>query len=420
MDIKIPEKRPGQAAPSKPQPVVEEQPPPKPEPLTTRGHRHKRRSNSGPGRNRFVHLIIVALVLWIGWTLVNQPDEPSTTPSIAKRNSDVKQNTTPVQTLNSSLSTLDTVPNTPVSPLSEIAEPIPEPSAANENILSPAPEVTAEEMPDTTESNSLPAAPENVTDNIDIPDLSELNELTTKAESKPHSRPEPRESETKAQVMAPVKESSAITLTPACQPESLRETQVELFMIPAGRYDLSGLDSASDPALFLQAHRLNYIDIDTPFVIQKDEVSSKQFKKYVDHVQSLPDSPDKNDLLMRIGLHWNRNDANSKSVRGISWEAASDYATWLSELTGCAFALPSRLQWGATVIYSQGVAEDERPEKLLRGVPEWSSSPCDNGYYLIGEDDWVAVSVTSRETCMPAMISVAGFRLVHEVGTTQP
>lgn len=197
-----------------------------------------------------------------------------------------------------------------------------------------------------------------------------------------------------------------------------------LLKIPANTYQFPALGTTLSAFL----HLANGQDMVTaaPFLIQAQEVTLDEFKKYAQFVEHLADAKEKDRLKTRLGLQWERGDQQSSSVSGVSWEAAQDYAQWLSQRTGCTYDLPSKDQWAAAAIFlhSQtnvpldGANMPEGPLKnLLWGVREWSRSPCETGYYLLGEDDWTMPSKDSKDICMPAMFSVAGFRLVLSVAS---
>ncbi|MBF0340258.1 MAG: SUMF1/EgtB/PvdO family nonheme iron enzyme [Magnetococcales bacterium] len=193
----------------------------------------------------------------------------------------------------------------------------------------------------------------------------------------------------------------------------------DLLPVPAGEYRLHA--NAQDLKPFLAPHGLHKIQIKEPFLIEKNEVTLKAFRHYVTALERLPAGADKDRLKSHLGLHWNKDESESAPVKGISWEAAWDYTDWLGQKTGCAYSLPTREQWGATVLLldsardsgsKAGVLTGEALKHLLWGVREWSSTPCAGGYYLLGEDDFVPLPEVRSATCMPAMLSVAGFRVV--------
>ncbi|MBF0181553.1 MAG: SUMF1/EgtB/PvdO family nonheme iron enzyme [Magnetococcales bacterium] len=190
----------------------------------------------------------------------------------------------------------------------------------------------------------------------------------------------------------------------------------DLIPVPTGDYQLS--DTFQEHKAFLAPHGLHKIAIREPFLIEQREVTSKAFRHYVEFVNRMPDGASKERLQSHIGIHWNKEESDNGPVKGVSWEAAWDYADWLGQQTGCAYTLPSREQWGATVLMldaqrkqSGDSPENETLKRLLWGVREWTSTPCAGGYYLVGEDDLVPLPEVRAATCLPSMLSVAGFRV---------
>ncbi len=192
-----------------------------------------------------------------------------------------------------------------------------------------------------------------------------------------------------------------------------------LAEIPAGRYALPTPTSGLYP--FTRTHQMEHIVIDAPFLLQERPVSQALFKQYAEAVASRADGEEKERLSSHLGLAWNRETATSV-VKGVSLEAAIDFGQWLSQKTGCSYAVPSREEWLATVIhlFNSGAplpkssdAFDATPLKsLLQGGSEWTRSPCALGHYLVGEEDWGVESKSKEPVCMPAMFAVAGFRVV--------
>ncbi|MBF0429401.1 MAG: SUMF1/EgtB/PvdO family nonheme iron enzyme [Magnetococcales bacterium] len=198
----------------------------------------------------------------------------------------------------------------------------------------------------------------------------------------------------------------------------------DLLPVPTGEYLLPS--AAGELKSFLTPHGLNKIAIKAPFLIEKSEVTNKAFRQYVTFVDHLEAGVTKERLKSHIGLHWNKDESETSPIKGLSWDAAWDYADWLGQRTGCAYTLPSREQWGATVLLlndsqkstkKEHLMANESLRQLLWGVREWTSSPCTGGYYLVGEDDLVPLPEVRSATCMPALLSVAGFRVAIKATT---
>ena len=192
--------------------------------------------------------------------------------------------------------------------------------------------------------------------------------------------------------------------------------------IPPGEYRLpSNLSGQGVDASVLAK-------IDAPFLIQTEEVALQHFKKYAEYVASLADGPQKDQLMVRLGVHWKKGDTSSSAVNAVSWEGAKDYALWLGLQTGCSYDLPSQAEWIATVSHMQSrdnirlnstVPTTGPLKNLLWGVREWSRTACASGYYLLGRDDLTADLDEGVAVCMPAMFSIAGFRVVMTPVTKQ-
>ncbi|MBF0358121.1 MAG: SUMF1/EgtB/PvdO family nonheme iron enzyme [Magnetococcales bacterium] len=185
--------------------------------------------------------------------------------------------------------------------------------------------------------------------------------------------------------------------------------------VPAGVYALPVSLVGGGPGQIVSA------EITSPFLVQKEEVKLREFKKYADYVMDLPDSADKERLLVRLGVSWKKGDKGSSAVNAVSWEGARDYAHWLGQRTGCSYDIPSYDEWLATVSFLQSrdkselngaIAPSGPLKNLLWGVREWSRTWCASGYYLLGRDDLTTNSHEDSAVCMPPMFSVAGFRLV--------
>ncbi|MBF0195605.1 MAG: SUMF1/EgtB/PvdO family nonheme iron enzyme [Magnetococcales bacterium] len=184
--------------------------------------------------------------------------------------------------------------------------------------------------------------------------------------------------------------------------------------VPAGDYTIP-------TSLIGGAGRMISAEINTPFLVQSEEVKLGDFKKYAEYVENLPESKEKDRLMVRLGVAWQKNESNNSAVNAVSWEGARDYAHWLGQRTGCSYDIPSQDEWLATVSYLQardkiklnGSVVPRGPLKnLLWGVREWSRSKCSSGYYLLGRDDLTTSTHEEESVCMPAMFAVAGFRVI--------
>lgn len=191
-----------------------------------------------------------------------------------------------------------------------------------------------------------------------------------------------------------------------------------LVEIPAGTYPIPDPSSSLGPFMHFKESTL---EINHPFLLQNREVDLGQFKRYVEDVERMQNFNEKERLRLRLGKHWEQNDAQDDLVRHISWEGAMDYAQWLSQKTGCSYTLPSREEWAAAVIHASSsgpkkingdISAEGLVTNLLRVAQEWSRSACPEGYFLLGSDDATTTTTESKEICMPAQLAVAGFRLV--------
>ena len=204
-----------------------------------------------------------------------------------------------------------------------------------------------------------------------------------------------------------------------------------LVEIPAGTYEVPENSPTLTP--FLLFHDKPNIVLQNSVLLQNKEVDREQLKHYADAIDRLQDFDEKERLRLRLGSHWDHNDVQDSLVRHITWEGAWDYSQWLSRKTGCDYRLPSRDEWAAAAIFltaqgqapvnaqvnapvnaqvNGGMTAEEVAKNVLLGAREWSQSPCPDGYFLLGGDDWTASADDKKEICMPAILAMAGFRLV--------
>jgi len=173
------------------------------------------------------------------------------------------------------------------------------------------------------------------------------------------------------------------------------------------------------------------------FSIMRREVTVGEFKNYV---TTLPE-PDQ----MQLGYDWqqDRNGVplpDDYPVGSVPWEYARDYATWLSQESGCQLALPTYHQWVAAVVQHANVDQaitrqhhqaqflrpTQRPQTpetvvdLLGNLREWSQEggqdicPQNQGHYLLGEDfkTWLQY-INGEPYCETMALDTVGFRLVR-------
>ena len=196
--------------------------------------------------------------------------------------------------------------------------------------------------------------------------------------------------------------------------------QPTLMAIPAGTYDLPS--QTSRLFSFLNPYNIGTITIKNTIFMQEQKVSHALFGQYADFVENLPPGEEKDRRKNHIGLLWNKGETTQTSVQGISWDAATDFSNWLSQKTGCDYNIPSSEEWAAAIIHLYSTGEQvPKPgnnfsptpmKSLLRGGREWTLSPCAMGYFLVGEDNWIAGPGSNQATCMPPLFSIAGFRVV--------
>jgi len=166
-----------------------------------------------------------------------------------------------------------------------------------------------------------------------------------------------------------------------------------------------------------------------PFFIMRREVTVGEFEQYYNELP--PGQKDK------FGKEW-QEDAidNDYPVVSIPWEAANDYAKWLSkktEKTGCLLALPTRDQWRAAVIqYAKpeeaNVRKKNEPKlqkrnkklsnvvDLLGNLREWSKEKegCpEHHHYTLGEDYKTSRDkIVGEPYCQLDELDTIGFRLI--------
>ncbi|MGN7612267.1 formylglycine-generating enzyme family protein [Magnetococcales bacterium HHB-1] len=222
-----------------------------------------------------------------------------------------------------------------------------------------------------------------------------------------------------ATVQAPQKQTKK---TEVCQINLDNTPFPKMLMVPKGRYETPELSAFKDLLPFLRPHNLHTVTIKKHFFIQTQETTKAQFRHYVQSINQLSDQTLKNERRIRLGLHWHKEGGENQAVRGLSWEAVQDFIQWLNQKTRCHYKLPSREEWAAATIHFfqryRTRSQAERPPKdlvrtLLRGEREWTRSPCESGYHLVGEEEWIAAPHIGKKTCMSRMISIASFRLIR-------
>lgn len=175
------------------------------------------------------------------------------------------------------------------------------------------------------------------------------------------------------------------------------------------------------------------------FFIQRREVTVGEFKRYV-----ATRSPE---VRIHLGQDWQQ-DRNGMSlpedypVSTLSWQAANDYAQWLSQETHCTLTLPTYAQWLSAVVqyaqpdqtvtrrhqqahYLRPLQRPEIPEQvvdLLGNLREWvldtsinDDFTCsDNGHLILGEDykTWLQ-DIGGKPLCETMALDTIGFRLVR-------
>nr|CRH04239.1 Conserved protein of unknown function [Candidatus Magnetococcus massalia] len=225
----------------------------------------------------------------------------------------------------------------------------------------------------------------------------------------------------------------ASTGTPSCLAKLSQQDKRGVLYLAKGHHTLLDKDAGHEASRVLNALKLNRTKLESGVWMAAGEVTIDQFRNYVDAVRAQPEGPAKDAELAQIGVLWDRTDPKAKSgglyaraaiqpVRGVSHEAAMAFAAWYGEKNGCALRLPTREEWAAAVInrFNGWNSNDKdktikyQMDSLMRGVREWSLSSCSLGYYLLGQDDWTGVQHVAAPVCMPASLSVAGFRLVMD------
>ncbi|MBF0423022.1 MAG: SUMF1/EgtB/PvdO family nonheme iron enzyme [Magnetococcales bacterium] len=191
-----------------------------------------------------------------------------------------------------------------------------------------------------------------------------------------------------------------------------------LIEIPAGTFSIPR--DTPNPSPWVPAGVAS-VEIKRPFLIQNQKISLEQFRLYADDLGHMQNFTEKQRLRIRLGNHWDLDDAKDALVHHVSYEGALDFAQWLSRRTGCDYSLPSREEWIAAAIYlaahkPQKTGDDQGSDRLmtslLRSGREWSRSMCPQGYFLLGKDEHPSAESEKKEICMPAQLTMAGFRLV--------
>ncbi len=99
----------------------------------------------------------------------------------------------------------------------------------------------------------------------------------------------------------------------------------EMVVVPAGAFTM-GSDSQSS------SQPLRRVNIEAPFAISKYEITFEQYEKFA-RATNRPLPGD------------NRWGTANRPVIYVSWESASAYAQWLSNVTGQRYRLPSEAEW---------------------------------------------------------------------------
>jgi formylglycine-generating enzyme required for sulfatase activity len=193
-----------------------------------------------------------------------------------------------------------------------------------------------------------------------------------------------------------------------------------MIQIDKGNYVLKKTSHRARITPLLQAAGVADVVVTEPFLIQSREVTVDAFRVFVNAVAGWPEGPDKQRVQMYIGTQWGRAhqsvqermEGGARVAMGLSREAAEEYVAWLSQTTGCAYRLPTREQWGAAVMSGVAAEDPQFLDALLHGAREWSNSRCPGGYVLLGEDPEASTADVARTRCMPAMLPVAGFRVL--------
>jgi hypothetical protein len=169
---------------------------------------------------------------------------------------------------------------------------------------------------------------------------------------------------------------------------------------------------------------------ESAFFIMRREVTVEEFQ---DYVETLNDTQQE-----KLGEAWQQED-EEYPVASVPWWAATGYADWLSDKTGCSLTLPTYNQWvTASIRYAdprKAVIRDtqfeqspqSREEKpsgvvdLLGNLREWSidnrgQKQCrKNSHYLLGEDykTW-RDNIIGEPICESSTLDTIGFRLVMQ------
>jgi len=210
---------------------------------------------------------------------------------------------------------------------------------------------------------------------------------------------------------------------PKAQPTAAVIPGLTLLPVPAGSYTMSAYLQRYIRYLDVEA-----VDIETPFSIQAGEVTVSDFRRYV---ASLP--PAQQD---RLGRQWEQNAdgtpyPDEQPVEHVSWQDASAYAAWLSQVTGWDLRLPTVEQWAAACArYAERrpvlITQTNRPltelqgaiDHLLGNLREWSATACDAGTYrIVGENymtDTLDPDMIGQGYCLgqDEHWSGVGFRLI--------
>jgi formylglycine-generating enzyme required for sulfatase activity len=103
-----------------------------------------------------------------------------------------------------------------------------------------------------------------------------------------------------------------------------------MVVVPAGRFLMGSPDS--DKEAYTDERPQHEVTISKPYAMGRYEVTFEEYDRFAERTWGgLPDDGD-----------WGR---GKRPVINVSFEAARDYAAWLSKETGTVYRLPSEAEW---------------------------------------------------------------------------
>ncbi|MHB8899085.1 MAG: SUMF1/EgtB/PvdO family nonheme iron enzyme [Thermoguttaceae bacterium] len=166
---------------------------------------------------------------------------------------------------------------------------------------------------------------------------------------------------------------------------------LEMALIPAGRFVMGGPDGPSDQG------PQRVVSIDRPFWVGRFEITNSQFALFDPGHDSRVESKN----AYQFGIHGYPMNEPEQPVVRVNWDRAAAFCRWLSEKTGSVVSLPTEAQWeyacraGTATPMSFGTLDDDFSRhanladasiRLFASDPYTVDTPLKNATRY---DDWI-------------------------------